>query len=118
MFGRNKKKEILMQALKGYKPTSKSSLKHFCLVASDCNVDEAEKLYNFLIKDMEDLPTFDPLPTTWVDNTKSTLKEFMDFFKENQDTISQGYQFISGILSKKSQANTAKNAIESLPKIN
>ena len=87
-------------------------------------MDEAEKLYNFLIKDMEDLPTHDPRPTTWVDNTKSAITDVFAFVKENQDSLAQGYEFIRAILAKKGKdlpsvaSNVAKTVSETLPKIN
>ena len=68
-----------MNALQNYKPTSKSSLKHFCLMATDCNLTEAEKLYNFLIKDITELPDFDPAPLSFMDKTKGTLDEIINF---------------------------------------
>ena len=87
----------MMKMVQGYRPTSKASLKQFCLVATQCKVEEAEKLYDFLIKDMEDLPMFDPEPKTWVDNTKSAVGDILGFIKENQDTLAQGYELIRSI---------------------
>lgn len=113
----------MIQAIQGYKPTSKASLKQFCLIATQCKVEDAERLYDFMIKDMEDLPMFDPVPPTWVDNTKKAVGGFFDFVKENQDGIAQGYEFIRGIIASRGKELPPMGAGESvtaqpLPPIN
>lgn len=114
----------MLQAIQGYKPTSKASLKQFCLIATQCKVEDAERLYDFMIKDMEDLPMFDPVPPTWVDNTKSVVSGVLGFVKENQDSIVQGYEFIRNIVASRGKelpalGNTVEAAAKTpLPPIN
>lgn len=91
-----------MNALQNYKPTSKSSLKHFCLMATDCNLTEAEKLYNFLIKDITELPDFDPAPLSFMDKTKGTLDEIINFTESHKDSLLQAVDMVRGIFSKRS----------------
>ena len=42
------------------KPTSKAALKQQCLFLSNLDVEKAERMYDFLIKDMEDIPAVEP----------------------------------------------------------
>ena len=115
MFGK-KKRDLVMKMFEDYKPTSKSSLKSFCLVAAKGDVDEAARLYDFMIKDMDELPVFDPVPPSWVDNTKNAIGGFFDFLKENQDGIGQVTDIVRGIMSRRSSAANAST--EALPPIN
>ena len=51
--------------IQNIRPTSKIALKMSCLYTCNGDVDKAEKLYDFLAKDIEDMPTFDvQQPTT------------------------------------------------------
>jgi len=109
--------ERLMNMMSGLNIASKSSLKQFCLIATQCNVDDAERLYNVLIKDMDDLPMFDPVRPTVMQNVKSTAVDIFSFFKENKEEIAQGLDFIKSAFSKGTiQAPAAPPT--SLPPIN
>lgn len=99
-----------------FTPTSKTSLKQFCIVATKGNVEEAQKLYDFYMKDMEELPTFDPVPPSWVDRTKEAVGGVVGFIKENQDGIMQGVELIRGLMGKGAKA--AETVAEALPEIN
>ena len=50
---------------------------------------------------MPELPDYDPVPPTWVDNTKEAVNGIMSWFKENQDTLAQGYEFVKGVVEKR-----------------
>lgn len=115
-----------MEMLQAIKPTSKASLKLQCLFICKADIEEASKLYDYFAKDMPNLPDFDPAPPTWVDNTKSTVNGLMGWIKENQDTLAQGYEFISTIIANRGMlpsiapaAEAAEEAAEDvLPEIN
>jgi len=87
--------------LQTIQPTSKASLKMQCLYISKGNVREAQELYEFFAKDMEALPDYDPVKPTFLDNTKEAVNGFMSWFKDNQDALAQGYEFIRGIIQRK-----------------
>ena len=82
------------------RPTSKASLKAQCLKACDGNVELAERLYNFMIKDMEDLPMFDILPPSTFSQVKETMSSSFNWIKENQGDIVQGIQMIRALFGK------------------
>ena len=93
-------------------------------MASKGNVDEAEKLYNFYIKDMEELPMFDPAPPSTMDNAKNVVTGIFDFVRDNKDGIGQVYDFIRNIAASRGKAlppiggNAAQSVAEALPEIN
>lgn len=101
MFGKKRKKmENMARMIGGLNITSKASLKQFCLLATQCNVGEAEKLYDFLTKDMEELPMFDPVKPTVMQNVKTTAGDIFSFLKNNKDDIVQGVDFIRSMFGK------------------
>lgn len=106
------------------KPTSKATLKSTCLLISNGDVEKAERLYDFYVKDMPDLPAFDQPEPTWVDNTKSTLNGLFSFLGEHKDGLSQGYEIIRSILNARGSnlpplGGIAEEAVETtLPPIN
>ena len=105
-----------MKSLPSLNISSKASLKQFCLLATKCDVDEAEKLYAFLIKDMDDLPMSEPVKPTVMQNVKQTANDIFGFIKENQDGIAQGVDFIKALFSKRNAA--AAPTPTELPPIN
>lgn len=117
MFGKKKKMEHMMSMMQGLHITSKSSLKQYCMIATKCDVDEAQKLYDFFIRDMEELPMFDPVPPNWMERTKNTANGIFGFIKENQDGILQGVELIRGLMGK-GGAQVPSAPVEGLPPIN
>lgn len=87
--------------MQGIKPTSKATLKLQCLFCCKGNVDEATKLYDYFAKDMPELPDYDPVPATWVDNTKDMANGIMGWIGEHKDTLAHGYEFVRQILQNK-----------------
>lgn len=79
---------------------SKASLKQQCLLISEGDIDKATKLYDFYIKDMEDLPTFDPIQPTTMQQVKETASSTFQWVKENKDDIMDWVGFFRGMFSK------------------
>ena len=115
MFNKRKQREKMMQMVQSFTPTSKASLKQFCIMASGGDVDKADKMYAFYIKDMEDLPMFDPVPPTMMEKVKGTADGIFGFIRENQDGIMQGVELIRGLMGK---GKTVEAAAGALPPIN
>lgn len=95
------------------KPTSKASLKQQCLFLSNLDVDKAERMYDFLIKDMEDIPAVEAGGKSFVQNFGEQASGVLGWFRENQDVLSQGVNLIRGIIGKKGAATATP-----LPPIN
>lgn len=112
--------ERMTQMVAGLDISSKASLKQFCLIATQCDVEKAQQLYDFLIKDMDELPMFDPVKPTTMESIKATAGDIFSFIKENQDGIAQGVDFIKSLFSKRAAAVSSPNSIPAnpLPQIN
>ena len=118
MFGFNtKEKEKRMQMMTAITPTSKTSLKQQCLLVAKGNLKEAKELYDYFAEDMQNLPDVDPVPPTWQQSTATTVNGIVNWLKENQGALVQGYQFVQGIIANKGALPLAP-AAEPLPPIN
>lgn len=109
--------------LQAIRPTSKSTLKMQCLFACKGDIDEANKLYDYFAKDMPELPDYDPVPPTWVDNTKDVANGIVGWLGNNKDTLMQGYEMIRAMTGNRLPPLTmtppvAEPAVEPLPPIN
>jgi len=105
------KKEMIGQL----RPTSKAALKHQCLIMAEGDVDKAERLYDFMIKDMDDLPTFDVVPPSTMQQVKDGAIGTMNWIKENKDDIMDWVGFLRGMFAKGGNAPTGGSP---LPPIN
>jgi hypothetical protein len=115
----NKQKRLEM--IQAVRPTSKATLKMQCLMVCKGDIDEANKLYDYFAKDMPELPDYDPVQPTWVDNTKQTANGIMAWIGENKDTLAQVYEFFRGAIQNRALppiTSEAPAAAEPLPPIN
>lgn len=87
-----------LEMIQGLKPTSKATLKLQCLFCCKGDIDEATKLYDFFAKDMPNLPDYDPVAPTWVDNTKEMANGIVGWIGQNKDTLAQAYEFVRQII--------------------
>lgn len=104
--------------IQAIRPTSRATLKLQCLFVTKGNIDEADKLYDYFAKDMPDLPDYDPVQPTWIDNTKEAVNGLMGWMKENQSTLAQGYDFIRGIIQNRTLPPVEETIDTPLPNIN
>ena len=93
------------------KPTSKAALKQQCLFLSNLDVEKAERMYDFLIKDMDEIPAVEAGRKSFMENFGEQANGIMGWFRENQDVLSKGVELIRGIVAKKAPATA-------LPQIN
>lgn len=97
-------------------PTSKASLKMQCLLVSNGDIDKAERLYDFIAKDMPDLPTYDPIQPTTMQQVKDTAVQAVSWINENQENI---VNWVSTIKSLFGKGNIpSQGPIEPIPPIN
>lgn len=81
-------------------PTSKAALKQQALIASEGDIEKATRLYEFMIKDMEDIPLLDPIPPSKFEQAKTILGDGFNWMKENQDTIVNWVSFFRDLFGK------------------
>lgn len=99
--------------------TSKIALKASCMRACNNDIDKAEKLYEFFIKDIKEMPDFDVIPPTTFDQIKSIAGDVFTWVDQNQDKIVGAYNFIQTVRSGQSIVPTAPPAppIQGIPPI-
>lgn len=99
-YGMWNKTKIDKAMIPQLRPTSKASLKQQCLMMSNGDIDKASKLYDFMIKDMEELPMFDPIQPTTLQQVKEGAMGTMSWLNENKDDIMDWIGIIRGLFSK------------------
>ena len=119
----NKEKKERMEFIRNFTPTSKMHLKQACHWYCNGDIEKAEKMYEYYAKDIE-LPDFDPTPPTLAQQVKENANGIMNWVKDNQSTLTQGYEFIRQLIANKGKlpalasAEEDVEAAESLPSIN
>lgn len=101
-----KKQRRMKMAQQGLSPSSKASLKMQCLLCTKGDIKEATELYNYFVADMPDIPDFEPVQPTFMDNTKNVVNGLLAWFKENQDTVLQAYSFVQQLIANKGKLPT------------
>ena len=111
MWNRDKyNKEILQRMV----PTSKAALKIQCLQAAKFDVAEAEKLYNFMIKDMEELPLFDKQQPSVVMQTIDMVVDALKWANDNQEQIFNWVGFVKSLFNKGGEPPVGGTAVPNI----
>lgn len=76
----------------------------------------AEKLYDFYIKDMEDLPTFDVVPPSTMQQFKDGAVQTFSWLNQNQEQVINWVGLIKDMFGK--GGTHAPQASQALPPIN
>ena len=111
--GKESKKR--MEFIQSYIPTSKAQLIQVAMWYHKGNVEKAQEMVDFYTKNMN-LPDFDLVAPTFMQQLKGSASELYSWIKENQGDIVQGYQFIQGII--KNRGDIVSVEAEPLPPIN
>lgn len=110
-----------MEFIQHYVPTSKAQLLQVSMMMSNGDTKKAQELFDFYNKNLN-LPDFDPVPPTLLQQAKDTAGGLFAWFKENQNEVVNGYQFISTLIQNKGILPTAsaetEEAAEQLEDIN
>ena len=72
------------------------SLKMSCLAACNNNVEEAQKLYDFIASDIN-LPDTDVMPPSAIERFKSGAEGLMGWIGEHKESLIEGYNMIQMI---------------------
>ena len=99
------------------RPTSKAALKQQCLFLANLDVDKAEKMYDFLIKGMEEIPAVETASKSFMQNFGEQASGVLAWFRENQDVLGQGVDMIKGIVASR-KGSTSVPPATPLPPIN
>lgn len=77
--------------------TSKMSLKMSSLAAANGDIDQADKLYDYLTKDIAELPDFDQPKPTAMQQFKQSAEELFGWFHSHGDDLAKGWNLIQSI---------------------
>ena len=115
-FNRKEKKKR-MEYIQNFVPTSKAQLLQVAMYFNKGDVSKAQEMFDYYAKNL-DLPDFDPIAPTFMQQLKGNASNFFLFLKENKDDLMQGYQIIQSIIKNKGELPFAESAAEPLPPIN
>ena len=116
----NKDKRKKMEFIRSYIPTSKAQLIQVAMWYYNGSVEKAQEMVDFYTKNMQ-LPDFDPIAPTFMQQVKSNASDIYGWIKENQGDIVQGYQLIYSIIKNKGALPVGEptgTVVEPLPPIN
>ena len=113
----NKKRKRKMEFIQNYVPTSKAQLLQVAMYMSNGDLQRAQEMFDFYARNIE-LPDFDPVKPTMVQQIKNGASGLFSWFKENQGDIVQGWQFVQSVISNKGAIPAIPVEEEPLPPIN
>ena len=96
----SKERKKKMEFIQSYIPTSKAQLIQVAMWYHKGNVEKAQEMVDFYTRNME-LPDFDPIQPTFMQQVKGNMSDLFSWIKENQGDLVQGYQFIQSIIKNK-----------------
>lgn len=70
--------------------TSKDALKRSALFVCGGDIKQASEIYDFFIKDMPNMPDYDPVQPSVLEQTKDTITGVLGWVDSNQDKL-MGY---------------------------
>ena len=103
--------------IRAIQPTSKASLKMQCLLVCNGDIEKAERLYDFMSKGLEDLPTFDNIPPTTMQQIKDGAVNTFTWLNENQEQVMNWVGIIKNMFGKGGGGNVPPTSTP-LPPIN
>lgn len=94
-FSKERKKK--MEFIQNYVPTSKAQLLQVSMYFNKGDLQKAQEMFDFYAKNL-DLPDFDPVQPTFMQQVKSGASDLYAFMRENQDDILKGVEFVRSLL--------------------
>lgn len=96
----NKQKKQKMEFIQNYVPTSKAQLLQVAMFFNNGDIKKAQEMFDFYAKNL-DLPDFDPIAPSFMQQVKSGASDLFSWIKENQGDIVNGYQFIQSVIQNR-----------------
>ena len=112
----NSQRKKKMEFIQNYVPTSKAQLLQVAMYMNKGDITKAQEFFDFYSKNLN-LPDFDPIAPTFIQQVKGSASELYTWIKENQSDLVQGYQFIQNIIQNRG-AIVPTDTVEPLPPIN
>jgi len=98
-------------------PTSKLALKLSCLNACGNDISKAEQLYDYMTKDLNDLPDTEPTMPSGIQRFKMGADDIIGWIGEHKDLIQQGIGLIQGLRGKAADVVGGVAGVAPIPKV-
>lgn len=96
--------------------TSKMSLKASCIRACNNDVEKAERLYDYFIKDIKDIPDFDVKPPSAMEQIRNITGDVFGWVEKNQGKLIDAYNLFQSIRGGQ-PINIPTGPVEGVPPI-
>ena len=96
----NKEKKKKMEFIQNYVPTSKAQLIQVAMYFNNGNIEKAQEMVDFYSRNLN-LPDFDPVHPTMMQQIKANVGDLYSWIKDNQGDIINGWQFIQSMIHNK-----------------
>ena len=114
----NKEKKRKMEFIQNYVPTSKAQLLQVAMYFNKGDLQKAQEMFDFYAKNLQ-LPDFDPVTPTFMQQVRSSAVDLFSWIKENQEDIVNGYEFLRSIIANKGAIPpVTQDVADPLPPIN
>jgi len=119
----NKEKKKKMEFIQNFVPTSKAQLIQVAMMYNKGDLAKAQEMFDFYAKNL-DLPDFDPVAPSFMQQMKREATGLFMFIKENKDDLRQGYEMIRSAILNRGElpdfpaGESAGTVMEVLPPIN
>lgn len=113
-----KEKKKKMEFIQNYVPTSKAQLLQVAMYFNKGDIGKAQEMFDFYSKNLN-LPDFDPIQPTFMQQVKMNAADLFSWVKENQEDIVNGYEFVRSVIANKGAIPPVVQEVsEPLPDIN
>lgn len=96
----SKERKKRMELIQNYVPTSKAQLLQVAMYFNKGDIQKAQEMFDFYARNL-DLPDFDPISPTFMQQVRSGASDLFSWIKENQADIVNGYEFVRSIIANK-----------------
>lgn len=80
--------------------TSKDALKRTALFATGGDIKAATDIYEYFVKDMPNMPDFEPPQATFMEQAKDTIGSVFGWIDQNQDKLAGYWNIIQSMRAK------------------
>ena len=106
-----------MEFIQNYVPTSKAQLLQVAMYFNKGDTAKAQEMFDFYNKNLN-LPDFDPVSPTFMQQVKVNAMDLFAWIKENQGDIMQAYGLIQSVIKNHGELPSLGGTSSPLPTIN
>ena len=112
-----KERKQRMEFIQNYVPTSKAQLLQVAMFYNKGDLEKAQEMFDFYARNL-DLPDFDPVAPTFMQQVRMNASDLFEWVKENKGDLANGYEIVRSIISNRGALPPVGVSAEPLPDIN